>query len=145
MNRRLAIVSRLSGMLLILGFLLIPCMLIMRYVGGIAAIGALVVEILLCCYLVARFLKNEGSTLLEFLTTPTDALFDAPPIVTAIVSLGFLVPGIYIISTADDPPIGKPESMTLIEQSVFGLIFTCFGLGLLGVALPVMTSEDSNT
>ena len=145
MNRKLALVSRISGMVLILGFLLMPCLLVMRCVGELGAICTLVVEISFCIYLVRRFLKNEGSTFAEFLLTPTDAIFEAPPVVTVIASFGFVVPGIYIILTAGEPALGKPLAMTLKEQSVFGMIFVCFGVGLLGVALPVIISRDRNS
>ena len=144
MNQTLAIISRLSGMILILGFLLIPCVLIIRYFGAPAAIFALASEILVCFFLVFRFLASENSTFAEFLRTPTEVLFESPPIVAALMSLPFVASGIYIVLTAETPPAGNPDAMTQIEQTVAGMIFTCLGIGLLGTTLPVIISRERN-
>lgn len=118
--------------------------MVIRYFGEVAAIAFLATEILVCFLSVWRFLSNEGSTFAEFFTTPTEMLFEAPPVVCALCSLAFLAPGIYIILTAGDPAPGNPEEMTLTEQSVFGVVFTCLGIGLLGVTLPVLISQDNS-
>ena len=131
----LGFASRFSACLLMLGFSLVPPLLVFHLLGFPIAALFLLVELAVCVFVVASSLHRQRKTFRELVCTPVQAQCNINPLlVCALCAASFLAPGIWIILTSGPPTSGDPNAMTASEQVWFGAVVCLLGAGICGLS-----------
>lgn len=92
-----------------------------------------------------RHLRLEEYPLRAYLASPVNSAFGAHPGIVAACCLLPTAGGLYIAFLKAAPPNPSPGTMTVNEQTLFGLVFAAVWLGLLGCSLVSWITGDWKT
>jgi len=127
------LVFRLSAGLLLLGFLLVPGLIVLHVWGLWTAVSTVAFGTVTLTLYYARHVWVHGVSIRSAMTSECDMGWQLHPALTVIVGAVFIIGGACIVAVAK--PHAGPNAMSALEQSWFGTAFLLWGIGIVGAGL----------
>jgi hypothetical protein len=134
-NRLAGLFSRVSAAVLVVGFLMIPAAVVLRFMGTTAALAALGAELAAASLLAGWQFGASRMSVGQFLTKRVDVIDTGHPLTVMLAGLPFTLPVIYVVVTASQLGGGDFGAQTDLATVWLALVFLLLGAGVSGLGL----------
>jgi hypothetical protein len=138
------LLQRIAVGMLLLGFAMIPGLLVLRFAGPLAAVLAVAAMMSVLVINLARRIKANRVSLKSFVTSKCDLGWHLHPAITLAAGLVFLVAGVWILAMPPNGPALDEQQMTELEVQWFGMIAVFLGVGVSTAALAYWITQHGS-